>query len=146
MRYASVALDEKTRGAESWSRTAHPVTDGATGNNAVVHLANAVAAIGKWRAPIRLNDTTREFYTASRGDLDAEDAARYRAVIGADPAKALPPTTIFALHDELAHFADAAHIALPDDDERRLSDQRDPGGGEGHARHAHAPGRFPRNS
>jgi acetylornithine deacetylase/succinyl-diaminopimelate desuccinylase-like protein len=58
-----------------------------TASNAVVHLAAAVAAIGKWRAPIRLNETTREFFTRLAAISGPEDAARYRAVIGTDIAK-----------------------------------------------------------
>ena len=57
-------------------------------NNAVVHLANAVAAIGTWRAPIRLNDTTRAFFIRLAAVSKPEDAQRYRAVVGSDPAKA----------------------------------------------------------
>ncbi|PHX94294.1 MAG: peptidase M20, partial [Pedosphaera sp.] len=31
-------------------------------DNAIVHLCAAVAKIGEWQAPMRLNDTTREFF------------------------------------------------------------------------------------
>ena len=37
--------------------------------NAVVHLAAAVAAVGKWRVPMRLNETTRAFFTRMADDL-----------------------------------------------------------------------------
>ena len=34
-------------------------------SNAIVHLARAVAALGAWRTPIRLNDTTRAYFHGS---------------------------------------------------------------------------------
>jgi acetylornithine deacetylase/succinyl-diaminopimelate desuccinylase-like protein len=89
MRYASVGLDEKN--PRSIELLAHGTSSHGSvpqGNNAVVHLANAVAAIGKWRAPIRLNATTREFFTRLAAISKPEDAARYRAVIGSDTSKA----------------------------------------------------------
>jgi acetylornithine deacetylase/succinyl-diaminopimelate desuccinylase-like protein len=89
VRYAAVGLQEKN--PRSIELVAHGTASHGSvpqGNNAVVHLANAVAAIGKWRAPIRLNDTTREFFTRLAAVSKAEDAARYRAVIGSDAAKA----------------------------------------------------------
>jgi acetylornithine deacetylase/succinyl-diaminopimelate desuccinylase-like protein len=52
--------------------------------NAVARLAAAVAAVGAWRPPIRLNDTTRAYFTRLAGISPAEEAARYRAVIAPD--------------------------------------------------------------
>ena len=49
--------------------------------NAVVHLAAAVAAVGKWRVPMRLNDTTRAFFTKMAEISPEVDAARYRALL-----------------------------------------------------------------
>jgi acetylornithine deacetylase/succinyl-diaminopimelate desuccinylase-like protein len=49
--------------------------------NAVVHLAAAVAAIGAWKPEIRLNETTRTYFTRLATVSTAEEAARYR-----DPA------------------------------------------------------------
>jgi acetylornithine deacetylase/succinyl-diaminopimelate desuccinylase-like protein len=89
MQYVSVGLQEKN--PRSLELTAHGTASHGSvpqGDNAVVHLANAVAAIGRWRAPIRPNQTTREFFTRLASIANAEDAARYRAVIGPDAAKA----------------------------------------------------------
>src|SRR5258706_5524142 len=81
MRYASVGLQEKN--PRSLELVAHGTSSHGSvpqGNNAVVHLATAVAALGKWRAPIRLNDTTREFFTRLAAISKPEDAARYDAL------------------------------------------------------------------
>jgi acetylornithine deacetylase/succinyl-diaminopimelate desuccinylase-like protein len=89
VRYAAVGLQEKN--PRSLELVAHGTASHGSvpqGNNAVVHLANAVAAIGKWRAPIRLNDTTRAFFTRLAAISKPDDAARYRAVIGSDAAQA----------------------------------------------------------
>ena len=88
MRYVSVGLQEKN--PRSIELTAHGTASHGSvpqNNNAIVHLANAVAAIGRWRAPIRLNETTREFFTRLAAISNPDDAARYRAVIGTDAAR-----------------------------------------------------------
>ena len=55
--------------------------------NAVVHLAAAVARAGTWQTPMRLNETTREYFQrlAPIG-ARRQQAARYRALL--DPARA----------------------------------------------------------
>jgi acetylornithine deacetylase/succinyl-diaminopimelate desuccinylase-like protein len=50
-------------------------------DNPVVHLSRAVAALGAWRTPIRLNETTREYFRRLADLSPADDAARYRAVL-----------------------------------------------------------------
>jgi acetylornithine deacetylase/succinyl-diaminopimelate desuccinylase-like protein len=50
-------------------------------DNPVVHLARAVAALGAWRTPIRLNDTTTEYFKRLADISSGDDAARYRAVL-----------------------------------------------------------------
>jgi acetylornithine deacetylase/succinyl-diaminopimelate desuccinylase-like protein len=50
-------------------------------DNPVVHLSRAVAALGAWRTPIRLNETTREYFKRLADISAGEDAARYRAVL-----------------------------------------------------------------
>jgi acetylornithine deacetylase/succinyl-diaminopimelate desuccinylase-like protein len=56
------------------------------GTNAVARLAAAVDALARWRAPIRLNETTATYFDRLAGISSPEDAERYRSV--ADPAKA----------------------------------------------------------
>ena len=55
--------------------------------NAVVHLATAVAKIGAWRAPVRLNEITRAYFQRLATISTPQEAARYLAVAGSDPAK-----------------------------------------------------------
>ena len=55
--------------------------------NAVVHLSAAIAKIGAWRAPVRLNEITRAYFQRLATISSPDDAARYLAVAGSDPAK-----------------------------------------------------------
>jgi acetylornithine deacetylase/succinyl-diaminopimelate desuccinylase-like protein len=57
-------------------------------DNPVVHLSRAVAKLGAWRTPIRLNETTREYFRRLAEISSGEDAARYRAVATADAGAA----------------------------------------------------------
>jgi len=67
--------------------------------NAVVHLAAAVAAVGNWRVPMRLNDTTREFFTKMAEISPEVDAARYRALLNPSSREAAAADAYFAEHD-----------------------------------------------
>ena len=54
--------------------------------NPVVHLAGAVARVGEWRPPIRLNETTAAYFRRL-ADISPPDAAKhYRDVLSSDPA------------------------------------------------------------
>lgn len=53
--------------------------------NAVVRLSAAVATIGAWKPEIRLNDTTRAYFTRLATVTTGDEAARYRAVVSGDP-------------------------------------------------------------
>lgn len=53
-------------------------------SNAVVHLARAIAKIADWQTPMRLNETTRAFFTRLAEISPPEEAARYRAVLKGD--------------------------------------------------------------
>ena len=46
-------------------------------DNAIVHLATAVAKIGAWRPPQRMNDTTRTFFSKLAGLVPPEEAFLY---------------------------------------------------------------------
>lgn len=50
-------------------------------DNAVVHLAAAVAALGTWETPARLNDTTREFFHRLAGIAPVEERDWYTDVL-----------------------------------------------------------------
>jgi acetylornithine deacetylase/succinyl-diaminopimelate desuccinylase-like protein len=51
--------------------------------NAVVHLATAVAKIGAWKAPVRLNDTTRAYFKRLAAISTPEEAKRYLDLLSA---------------------------------------------------------------
>lgn len=55
-------------------------------DNAVVHLADAVATIGTWRVPTRLNETTRTYFERLASISEPEDAQRYLDILHPDPA------------------------------------------------------------
>jgi acetylornithine deacetylase/succinyl-diaminopimelate desuccinylase-like protein len=82
IKYMAVATSEKLpRGAklEAAGSSGHgsvPRVD-----NAVVHLAAAVAKAGTWETPSRLNETTREFFERLATISPPEEAAWYRDVL-----------------------------------------------------------------
>jgi acetylornithine deacetylase/succinyl-diaminopimelate desuccinylase-like protein len=71
-------------------------------SNAVVHLATAVAAIGAWKPEIRLNETTRAYFTRLATVSAPEDAARYRNVLSND-AKTVSAVDDYFLEKEPRH-------------------------------------------
>ena len=68
-------------------------------DNPVVHLAAALAALGTWKPPIRLSETTREYFTRLATVAPPQDAARYRAVLTPDSKAAQDAVDYFADHD-----------------------------------------------
>ena len=56
-------------------------------DNAITHLAAAVAKVGSWQPPMRLNETTRAFFARLAAISPPEQAALYRAL--EDPEKSL---------------------------------------------------------
>jgi acetylornithine deacetylase/succinyl-diaminopimelate desuccinylase-like protein len=54
--------------------------------NPVVHLAGAVARIGEWRPPIRLNETTAAYFQRLAAISPPDVAQHYRDVLSKDPA------------------------------------------------------------
>lgn len=59
-------------------------------DNVIVHLSQAIAKIAAWQTPMRLNETTRTFFTRLAAISAPADAARYLAVVngnGADKAQ-----------------------------------------------------------
>ncbi|HUK35676.1 MAG TPA: peptidase dimerization domain-containing protein, partial [Vicinamibacterales bacterium] len=67
--------------------------------NAVVHLAAAVAAAGRWRVPMRLNETTRTFFTRMAEISPESEAARYRALLDPQSPAALAADAWFSEHE-----------------------------------------------
>ena len=54
-------------------------------DNALVHLSGAVAKLGAWETPLRLNDTTRTYFERLAGMSTPAAAARYNGIT--DPAR-----------------------------------------------------------
>ena len=87
--YAGIATTEKV------PRGLKLVAHGTAGHgsvplqdNAVVHLAQAVAKIAAWQTPMRLNETTRSFFTRLAAISPAAEAARYMALVNGTGAEA----------------------------------------------------------
>ena len=88
VKYASVQTLEKIpRAIELTARGPSGHGSVPLQGNAVVHLATAVAKIGAWRAPVRLNEITRAYFRRLATISTPQEAARYLAVAGSDPAK-----------------------------------------------------------
>jgi acetylornithine deacetylase/succinyl-diaminopimelate desuccinylase-like protein len=65
----------------------------------VVHLANAVAKFATWRAPIRLNPTTRAYFERLATVSSAEDAKRYLSVLSRDARRVAAADQYFLEHE-----------------------------------------------
>jgi len=89
VRYLLVATTEKVpRGFRLVARGPSGHGSRPTAQNAVLRLASAVARVGAWQAPMRLNDTTREYFRRLAEVSPPEQAARYRALLDAARAPA----------------------------------------------------------
>ncbi len=55
--------------------------------NAVVHLADAVSSVAKWRTPIRINDTTGAYFSRLAEISSPAEALWYRDILSTDPKK-----------------------------------------------------------
>ena len=71
-------------------------------DNAVVRLGAAVAKVGSWQPPIRLNDTTRAYFERLATISPPEEAWRYRHILDRDKAPEID--RYFAEH-ELGHYS-----------------------------------------
>ncbi len=99
VRYMSVTTTEKVpRGGKlvahgTAGHGSRPILD-----NAVIHLADAVAKAGRWETPMRLNDTTRVYFERLATISPPADADRYNHI--ADPARSAGIQRYLAEHDE----------------------------------------------
>lgn len=78
--------------AEKLPRRARLVVNGTSGHgsvprtdNALVRLSSAVAKLGTWQTPMRLNDTTRTYFERLATVSHPDQAARYKGLV--DPAR-----------------------------------------------------------
>jgi acetylornithine deacetylase/succinyl-diaminopimelate desuccinylase-like protein len=88
IRFAGVSTTEKIpRAIELTARG--PAGHGSVPlmGNAVVHLAQAIARVSAWRAPLRLNETTRTYFQRLATLTSGDSAQRYRDIISGDPVK-----------------------------------------------------------
>lgn len=80
--YAGIATTEKVpRGIKLVARGTAGHGSVPLQDNAVVHLSQAVAKIAAWQTPMRLNETTRSFFTRLAAISPPAEAARYRALV-----------------------------------------------------------------
>ncbi|MGH9255265.1 MAG: M20/M25/M40 family metallo-hydrolase [Vicinamibacterales bacterium] len=87
VRHASVQTIEKIpRAIELTARGVSGHASVPLQSNALLHLGAALARVGAWRPEVRLNDTTRAYFTRLAQMSAGTDAARYRDVL--DPKKA----------------------------------------------------------
>ncbi len=82
IQYAAVATTEKI------SHTVRLVARGVAGHgsvplrsNAILHLSEAIAKVGRWQTPMRLNDTTRAYFERLAKISSPADAARYQKLL-----------------------------------------------------------------
>ena len=86
VKYASIqALEKLPRGIILTARGASGHGSMPLQSNAIVHLADAVAKIGKWSPPIRLNETTTAYFKRLATVSSPAEAERYRNVLSANP-------------------------------------------------------------
>ena len=86
IRFASIGTLEKV------PRTIHLTARGPAGHgsvplrtNAVAHLSKAVGAVADWDPPVRLNETTREYFRRLASISSPDDAKRFQDVLSSDP-------------------------------------------------------------
>jgi len=58
-------------------------------DNPLVHLSAAIAKVGAWETPMRLNETTKAYFGKLAGISPPVSAARYRELLSAQPPAAL---------------------------------------------------------
>jgi acetylornithine deacetylase/succinyl-diaminopimelate desuccinylase-like protein len=105
VKYASVQTLEKIpRAIELTARGPSGHGSVPLQGNAVVHLANAVAKIGAWRAPVRLNEITRAYFQRLATISTPQEAARYRALVSGNAAGVTTADT-YLLANEPRHAA-----------------------------------------
>jgi acetylornithine deacetylase/succinyl-diaminopimelate desuccinylase-like protein len=99
VKFASVGTAEKTpRTLELVARGPSSHGSVPTSGNAVGRLAKAVAALMEWDRPVRLTETTREYFTRLIPLSSREDAARFRSLLGTNAAEMEEAARYFREH------------------------------------------------
>ena len=81
-------------------------------DNAIVRLATAVASVGRWRPPVKLNETTGAYFKRLADISTPEEAARYRALLSLDP-KVVAAADDYMLKNEPRHASMVRSSASP---------------------------------
>ena len=103
VRYVAITTAEKVpRGVRLVARGPSGHGSRPSSNNAVLRLAEAVAKLGEWHTPMRLNETARAYFERLASISPPGDADRYRHV--GDPARAPEIDSYFERY-EPAHYA-----------------------------------------
>jgi acetylornithine deacetylase/succinyl-diaminopimelate desuccinylase-like protein len=99
VQFASIGTLEKTPRAVELIATG-PAGHGSVAlqGNAIVRLASAVTAVTAWDAPVRLNETTREYFRRLAEISPAAEARRYRSLLSPDPAEVYRTAEYFRRH------------------------------------------------
>ncbi len=85
--YAAVSTTEKVpRGVKLIARGTAGHGSVPLQDNAIVHLSQAISKIAAWQTPMRLNETTRAFFTRLAAVSMPADATRYLAVVNGKEA------------------------------------------------------------
>jgi acetylornithine deacetylase/succinyl-diaminopimelate desuccinylase-like protein len=85
VKFASVGVLEKVpRTIELVARGPSAHGSVPRSSNAVTHLAAAVLAVSAWEAPIRVNETTREYFTRLAALSSPAEARRLRGLVSTD--------------------------------------------------------------
>ena len=98
VQYASIQANEKI--PRAIALTARGVSGHASiplESNALLRLGAALAKVGAWRPEVRLNETTRAYFTRLAEISTGAEAARYRDVL--DPRKAAAIDEHFRVHE-----------------------------------------------
>jgi len=89
-----IAMNVQT--TEKVPRRVRLVVNGTSGHgsvprtdNALVHLSSAVAKVGTWETPMRLNDTTRTYFEKLASISSPERAARYNGLLNPQSSPAI---------------------------------------------------------
>jgi acetylornithine deacetylase/succinyl-diaminopimelate desuccinylase-like protein len=103
VRYVAITTAEKVpRGVRLIARGPSGHASRPTPNNALLRLAAAVAKLGEWRTPMRLNETTRTYFERLASISPPADADQYRHI--GDSVRG-PEIDRYFEHYEPAHYA-----------------------------------------
>ncbi len=58
-------------------------------DNSLIHLSAAIAKVGTWETPMRLNETTRTYFEKLATISTPENAARYNALLQSNPSESV---------------------------------------------------------